>query len=67
MNDILLWRKIARIIVLLAQRLGIETAQAMNIFYTSRVCKLLHNQQSGLQLMSDAYVIDEIIMELQHS
>ena len=67
MNDILLWRKIARIIVLLAQRLGIGTAQAMNIFYTSRVCKLLHNSQSGLQLMSDAYVIDEIIMELQHS
>jgi hypothetical protein len=67
MNEILLWRKIARIIMLLAQRLGIDASQALDIFYASRVCTLLHEPESGLQLMSDAYVADEIIMELQYS
>lgn len=67
MNEILLWRKNARIVMLLSQRLGIDAKQALNIFYNSRVCALLHNPECGLQLMSDAYVADEIVMELQHS
>lgn len=67
MNEILLWRKIARVIILLSQRLGVDASQAMNIFYASRVCALLHEPKSGLQLMSDAYVADEIVIELQHA
>ena len=67
MNEILLWRKIARVIILLSQRLGVDASQAMNIFYASRVCTLLHEPKSGLQLMSDAYVADEIVLELQHA
>ncbi len=67
MNEILLWRKIARIVTLLSQRLGVDAKQALNIFYSSRVCELIHNPKSGLQLLSDAYVAEEIVMELQHS
>ena len=67
MNEILLWRKIARIVMLLSKRLDIDAKQALNIFYGSRVCALIHNPESGLQLLSDAYVADEIVMELQHS
>lgn len=63
MNDILLWRKTARIILLLSQRLGVNASRAMDIFYASRTCTLLHTPNSGLQLMSDAYVADEVIME----
>ncbi len=67
MNEILLWRKIARIIVELSKRLRIDLSQAMDIFYGSRVNSLLHEPQTGLQLMSDAYIVDEILLELQHS
>ena len=67
MNEILLWRKIARVIILLAQRLDVDASQALNIFYNSRVSTLLHESKSGLQLMSDAYIADEIVMELQHT
>ena len=49
----------------LAQRLGIDASEALDLFYASRTCALLHEPKSGLQLMSDAYVTDEIIMELQ--
>lgn len=67
MNEILLWRKIARIVILLSQRLDIEGRQALDILYSSRICSLLHDSNSGLQLMSDAYIVDEIIMDLQYS
>lgn len=65
MNEILLWRKTVRVIMSLAQRLGIDASEALDLFYASRTCALLHEPKSGLQLMSDAYVTDEIIMELQ--
>lgn len=64
MNEILLWRKTARVILLLSQRLEITPSRAMDIFYASRACALLHNPESGLQLMSDAYVADEVILTM---
>ena len=66
MNEILLWRKIARIVALLSQRLDVSTRQALDICYSSRVCELLHDERSGLQLMSDAYIVDELIQELSN-
>jgi len=65
MNEILLWRKIARIILLLAERLDINPERALGIFYDSNVCTMLHNPRYGLHLMSDAYIVDEIMLELQ--
>ena len=50
--------------MLLSKRLDIDAKQALNIFYGSRVCALIHNPESGLQLLSDAYVADEVVMEL---
>lgn len=65
MNEILLWRKITRIILLLAERLDIKPERALGIFYDSDVCTMLHNPRYGLHLMSDAYIVDEIMLELQ--
>lgn len=65
MNEILLWRKIARIIMMLAERLNIEPERALGIFYDSDVCTMIHDTRYGLHLMSDAYVVDEIMLELQ--
>lgn len=65
MNEILLWRKIARIILLLAERLDIKPERALGIFYDSDVCTMLHTPRYGLHLMSDAYIVDEIMLELQ--
>ena len=65
MNEILLWRKIARIIMMLAERLEIEPERALGVFYVSDVCTMIHDPRYGLHLMSDAYVVDEIMLELQ--
>lgn len=65
MKDFLLWNKISRIIILLAERLDISPIRALNIFYNSEACKFLHDPHYGLHLMSDAYIVDDILQELQ--
>lgn len=65
MKDYLLWRKIARIIDLLAIRLEIPREKALSLFYNTNVCTQLHNPEYELQIMSDAYIVDEVMNEME--
>lgn len=65
MLDFLLWNKIARIILQLADRLQISTDRALQIFYDSDVCQMLHDPDLGLHLMSDTYIVNDLIDELR--
>lgn len=65
MRDQVLWRKISRIILLLTQQLDISPRRALEIFYETRVSDRLHDPRYGLHLMSDAYILEDIIRELQ--
>ena len=51
----------------LSQRLDVSGERALDIFYTSRTNERLHDEHTGLYLMSDLYIVDEVIMELQNS
>ena len=78
MRDQVLWRKTARIATmlaerldidaeraLLAERLDIDAERALNILYNSRTYALLDNPDSGLQLMSDSYILNDLLRELE--
>ena len=54
MRDQVLWRKTARIATI-----------ALNILYNSRTYALLDNPDSGLQLMSDSYILNDLLRELE--
>lgn len=62
---LLLWNKIARIIAQLADTLHISTDRALQIFYDSEVCQMLHDKELGLHLMSDTYIVNDLIEELR--
>ena len=64
MRDQVLWRKTGRIATLLSERLGIEPERALDLLYNSRTYALLANPDSGLQLQSDAYILEDLIREL---
>ena len=66
MLDFLLWNKIARIIAQLADTLKISTDRAIAIFYDSDVCRMLHDEKYGLHLMSDTYIVNDLIAELRN-
>ena len=65
MKDYLLWRKMARVILLQAERLDVSPERAMEVFYGSRTCRWLHDPEMQLHIMSDAYIVEDIFRELQ--
>lgn len=65
MRDTVLWRKQSRIVMMLADALQIDAERALDIFYSTKVYMQLSDPKYGLQLMSDGYILDELIEELR--
>ncbi len=67
MRDSVLWRKQSRIVMMLAKEKGISPEQALDLYYSSRTARLLADPDTGLQLMSDQYVLEDLLEELKGS
>lgn len=67
MRDDVLWRKQSRIIMLLANALQIDAERALDLFYTTKVYQQLSDPKYGLQLMSDDYILEDLVSELRNS
>ena len=65
MRKNVLWRKIARIIMMISENLEISSDRALDLFYKSRVYQMLVDPRYGLQKMSDTYIYDEFMLELR--
>ena len=65
MRDSVLWRKQSRIVMLLAKKKNITPEQALDIYYSSRTAQLLSDPNTGLQLMSDQYVLEDLLEALE--
>lgn len=64
-NETLLQMKYARIIDLLAQRLDISHPRALEVFYNTETYNYMSHKMYHLHNMRDAYVVDEVMLELQ--
>ena len=64
-REILLWQQIGCIVVAVAQKLQVSYKTALDIFYASDTCRRLHDERTGLYLLSDLYIADEVIREYQ--
>lgn len=51
--------------MLLAKEKNITPEQALDIYYSSRTAQLLSDPNTGLQLMSDQYVLEDLLEELE--
>lgn len=65
LSDINMWNKIGRIVMRLSERLGVDTERALDIFYSSKTCRNLHDPDMGLYLLGDNCIVEDIIMELR--
>ena len=65
MRDQVLWRKTGRIAALLADRLNIDAERALDLLYNSHTYDLFTNPDSGLQLQSDTYILNDLLRELE--
>ena len=64
MRDSVLWRKKSHIIMMLADRLEIDEERALNIFYSTKTYQQLSDPDSGIRLMSDEYIFENIMNEI---
>lgn len=51
--------------MLLSDALHITPEQALDLFYTSHTAQLLSDPNTGLQLMSDQYILEDLLSELK--
>ncbi len=65
MRDTVLWRKQARIIMALAAELSISEERALDLFYSTKTYRQLSDPKYGLQLMSDGYIVENVMSELR--
>ena len=65
MRDNVLWRKQSHIIMMLAETLNIDAERALDLYYSTQTARQLSDARYGLQLMSDQYILDEILEEIR--
>ncbi|UKK47383.1 DUF3791 domain-containing protein [Prevotella sp. E9-3] len=65
MRDAVLWRKQSHIIMMLAEALKVDAEQALDLFYSTKTYQQLSDPKYGLQLMSDQYIVDNVLMEFR--
>ena len=67
MRESVLWRKQSRIRMMLAEVLHIDAERALNLFYNTKVYEQLSAPKYGLPLMSDDYILENLIAELRET
>lgn len=60
LSNVLMWNKIGRIVTRLSEQRGISASEALDLFYTSQLCRDLHDPSTGLYLMGDEYLAHDI-------
>lgn len=67
MRDNVLWRKQSHIIMMLADTLNINAERALDLYYSTQTAQQLSDARYGLQLMSDQYILDNILEEIRNN
>ena len=67
MRDSVLWRKLSHITMLLSEALQIDAERALDLLYSTKTYSQLSDPQSGMHLMSDQYILENILSELKQS
>lgn len=66
-NPILLQKKYARVVSLLAERARLSYEQALDVFYHSVTYDLMRNGISDMHCMSDGYLVQDLLDEMHES
>lgn len=66
-NPILLQKKYARLVELFSIQAGISLDAALSFFYHSECYQLISQGVSDLHCMSDAYLVEELMVEYSKS
>ena len=63
-RNIIRWQRIGCIVVKISETLGVSLKEALDLFYRSETCRRFHDEETGLYLQGDLYVLNDFLAEI---
>ena len=66
-RNIIRWQRIGCIVVKISETLGVSLKEALDMFYRSETCRRFHDEETGLYLQGNLYVLNDFLAEVSAS
>ena len=66
-RNIISWQRIGCIVVKISETLHVSLTEALDLFYRSEMCRRFHDEETGLYLQGNLYVLNDFLAEISRS
>ena len=63
-RNIIRWQRIGCIVVKISETLNVSLKEALDLFYRSETCRRFHDEEAGLYLQGNLYVLNDFLAEI---
>lgn len=63
-RNIIRWQRIGCIVVKISETLNVSLKDALDMFYRSETCRRFHDEETGLYLQGNLYVLNDFLAEI---
>ena len=63
-RNIIRWQRIGCIVVKISETLDVSLKEALDMFYRSETCRRFHDEETGLYLQGNLYVLNDFLVEI---
>ena len=63
-RNIIRWQRIGCIVVKISETLDVSMKEALDMFYRSETCRRFHDEETGLYLQGNLYVLNDFLAEI---
>ena len=63
-RNIIRWQRIGCIVVKISETMNISLKEALDLFYKSETCRRFHDEETGLYLQGNMYVLNDFLAEI---
>ena len=63
-RNIIRWQRIGCIVVKISKTLDVSLRDALDMFYKSETCRRFHDEETGLYLQGNLYVLNDFLTEI---
>lgn len=66
-RNIIRWQRIGCIVVKISEMMNISLKEALDMFYRSETCRRFHDEETGLYLQGNLYILNDFLAEISAS
>ena len=63
-RNIIRWHRVGCIVVKISETLGVSLKEVLDMFYRSETCRRFHDEETGLYLQGNLYVLNDFLAEI---